>query len=505
MGINEVLKKLPPAPSGIDKWIRQDLADKTYIIYNKKDDIAVCTRCGHKFKASRFYMKHDYEGECPKCKHKATYLASGRGRKKFTEYMRVLIFTHKGKTVYGTLTEIELDYSPFGQPDIKTWLSAVYTFNENEQHYYKHHPGWCFGPEYWEEVKNIKLPHPPSTMNFYSTPRFNKTEVYEANLENVFRKSCLKYLYNRDMFETHEFDAYNYVRYMQLGLKYQSIELLTKAGFEQLVIDKVTEAPGSGCVNWRGKDLKKILRLPMRDVRRIRKHNPHLYELNEFQGLTDKQKALPWNVISEIARLRRYYNVEQNITKYTDFIKWCEWSAQQNVYHNDWMDYIGDCKKLGLDIRKNKILFPENFREVHQELALKVEQKEDAKKAAGFARYAKIYDLQCETDNLMVMIADSQTALNTESSVLCHCVRTYGDRVAKGNTCIFFIRKKSDPDMPYYTLEITPDGKFIQCRGKHNSGMTEEVKAFKDMIVSEFNKKIKKLKSALQDAGRSAA
>lgn len=41
---------------------------------------------------------------------------------------------------------------------------------------------------------------------------------------------------------------------------------------------------------------------------------------------------------------------------------------------------------------------------------------------------------------------------------------------------IFFIRRKEEPEKPYYTLEW--HGKVVQCRGSHNCDMTPEVKAF---------------------------
>ena len=50
------------------------------------------------------------------------------------------------------------------------------------------------------------------------------------------------------------------------------------------------------------------------------------------------------------------------------------------------------------------------------------------------------------------------------------------ERVRKGETMIFFIRRKEAPEKPYYTLEW--HGKVVQCRGSHNCDMTPEVKAF---------------------------
>lgn len=461
---------------------------KKYIHYlQQKKDVAVCTRCGHKFRASRFDISHNTVGTCPKCKSKAIYKSSGRGRKNLEEYLRVLIFTRRGNTVYATLSNVIVDFRPEGKPDLYKSLDAVYVFSETEQIYYRQK--WY---DHWEQVKNIRLPQPPSTMNFYSEPRFSKTEVYEDNIEDVFTKSCLKYLYVNDFAERHELTAYDYIRFINLRLKNPSIEMLIKSGFETLVINKIGGRTGGSCVNWRGKNLKKILRLPRRHIRRIREYDPGFDELVTFQGLSEKDKQLPWNVVQKITETYNNFNVKE-IQQYTDPVKWSKWAAKDNVYIYDWLDYIRDCKKLGLDIRKNSALFPDDFHTLHQRLAMQIEENENQEKTEKIKRIAEKYRMDFETDTLKLMIADSQIALNSESSALCHCVKTYGDKVANGKTLIFFIRKKSAPEVPYYTLEIKPDGKFVQCRGKYNCDMTEEVEKFKDMVVKEFNRKLKKM------------
>jgi len=62
-----------------------------------------------------------------------------------------------------------------------------------------------------------------------------------------------------------------------------------------------------------------------------------------------------------------------------------------------------------------------------------------------------------------------------------HCVATYIDRVAKGETTILFLRKKQNPETPFYTMEVN-NGAMIQCRAKYNGPMTEEVKEFVELF-----------------------
>ena len=53
--------------------------------------------------------------------------------------------------------------------------------------------------------------------------------------------------------------------------------------------------------------------------------------------------------------------------------------------------------------------------------------------------------------------------------MLCHCVGSsdrYWDRIERNEAFILFLRKASDPDLPYYTLEVEPDGTVRQKRTK---------------------------------------
>ena len=486
MKVEELLEKLPPAPSGVENWIRKDLVYHTYIIYNNKENRAVCTRCGHTFKADRFYMKHNEKGECPRCHKKATYKAEGVGRKNLSEYVRVLVLVHKGKNVYATLSEVIIDFAPAGKPNLHLWPSAIYFFNENKQVYYKNHPSWFIYPERWERRKNIKLP--AATQQYWRL-----TAIYEDNLKSVFEKSCLKYLYDNDLFENYEFQPEDYIRYISLGLKYQSIELLSKSGFKNIVAEKVFAKEGSGALNWRGNTLKKILRLQRRDIRFLMMHDPDLRELTIFQSLTEKEKKLvTWEQVQVLAA-HNIWNLEK-ISKYTQILKWLKYAENQErkyYFTNDWLDYIKACGKLGMDITSNKVLYPKNFEQAHDEVLEKVKTQED--EARNKAMWGKTFDISIEKNGLVAMMARTQGALNEESKKLNHCVRTYGDRVIGGECYIFFIRKAETPDTSYFTLETNTKGRVRQCRGLKNCNMTEDVKEFVDEVEKDLKELLPKL------------
>ena len=56
-----------------------------------------------------------------------------------------------------------------------------------------------------------------------------------------------------------------------------------------------------------------------------------------------------------------------------------------------------------------------------------------------------------------------------EGRKLNHCVGSYADRISEGKTCICFVRKKEEPDQPYFTVEVSPfEERVRQIHGLSN-------------------------------------
>ena len=267
--------------------------------------------------------------------------------------------------------------------------------------------------------------------------------------------------------------------------------MLRKAGFERIAAARIFGFRGQKCVNWRGKELKKILRIPMRHIRFLKQYDPRLEDLAVFQKLTEKEKLnTPFKIIEDIADIREWY-LEQ-IVDYISPLKLIEYKHEKDLkglFVSDWLDYIHNCKKLGMDTSRKNILLPEDFMEAHDAVAEKVEietsRKQDEKIAAA------TFDVSIERNGLACYMARSQTELNRESRYLTHCVRGYGDRIIRGSCYIFFIRKAEKMDIPFYTLELDNKGEFRQCRGYKNCNMTEEIEMFVNEFVKDFKKILK--------------
>jgi len=92
-----------------------------------------------------------------------------------------------------------------------------------------------------------------------------------------------------------------------------------------------------------------------------------------------------------------------------------------------------------------------------------------------------------ENSSFIVTYPDGPTELIEEGTKLRHCAKDYIEAVAAGKTTILFIRRKSAPKKPFYTLEVK-NGHAIQCHGFGNCNV-RECECLMDFIKSFCNNK----------------
>lgn len=154
----------------------------------------------------------------------------------------------------------------------------------------------------------------------------------------------------------------------------------------------------------------------------------------------------------------------------------------------DWIEYIGWCREMKYDLDNMFIYMPTNFKKVHDRTAKEYQAYKDEqtrkRKAEMEKRIKKslkdaagLPAMMMKAKGLTIILPKSGDEIKEEGRVLHHCVGTYVERVAKGETMILFVRKEAEPDVPYFTLEYR-GGKVVQCRGRNNCGMSKDVQAF---------------------------
>lgn len=490
MDVEQIKKNVSKLPARFIKALKAEMIVGNYIIYDRKKNRAICTRCGKEFPADKTPGRHNKPAICPKCGAKAYLKSKGIGRENLTEYFRTLVFMRNGRTVYGRLDEVTVSFAPWGTPDISFDTVAMYALNSKKQIYVKGSYDYGLG-QYWHRCQYVNVPEPPQPMGYYYS-KFQETYVYVANLKEVFEKSDLKYLYDDELIQS--LGPKGIIRWMTLSLKYQSTELLWKAGFHNIVSDRL-RGIGSRYINWRATTLAKILKVPTKaEMKRIRDKDLRINEFEVYKVLRNyvgvepsinlaKEFIKRYGVTSktlkeQLAILEKYISPNVAIA-YLQKQKQC-------FDMGDYIDYIQMAEKLGMDVSRKNVLFPRDLKKAHDDCVDAIQVETNKKREKKIAEHA--LNITYENAGLMVIEAKSIKDLIEESRQLGHCVRTYGDRVASGKSHIFMIRHKEDPEKSFYTMEINAHGDMVQCRGDHNCIMTPEVEEF----AGKFQKYVKK-------------
>lgn len=143
-----------------------------------------------------------------------------------------------------------------------------------------------------------------------------------------------------------------------------------------------------------------------------------------------------------------------------------------------------------------------NFRKAHDEAYKIIKDKEfkDSELpqiARQYAGYKKLYGF--EDKDFIITPPTRHNDIKDEGKQLMHCVATYARSVATAKTIILFIRKKTEPDKPFFTLELNPDTLSIkQCRGLKNCAYPQSVKKFMDKWIKEKIEPIKRSREKCQ-------
>ena len=174
-------------------------------------------------------------------------------------------------------------------------------------------------------------------------------------------------------------------------------------------------------------------------------------------------------------------------------------ARQKRKYPKDYIndsgifDYWENAKWLGMDLNDPQIRWPQRFKTAHDDAAqrrrtlMDEERKRMAAAEAAArekkfaARFERMSRYSWELNGILIRPALNEQELIDEGKTLSHCVGTYARRHAAGELTIFFIRRASEPDKPWFTLNFKEETLSVtENRGAHNCARTEEVRAFEE-------------------------
>lgn len=492
-------------PDGLIQYIRNTVLPEDNVLLYKKGNVrGVCFLCGEKVHAITKRFRQGEFAECPNCGRRVLSILEGgvSWKSSYVANIAALQRGVDGRTVFIRQWHLLRDESARWEK-IEDHLQEVarYAIRGNRVAKWQH-----------EIKENYYMSTERYRINHWERMR-NVTEVYDGgyylflpdDLSQVFDGTSLKYC-TVEQYCYNAAAAYskNPIRFMMDWVRYPAIEKFWKAGYESLVYERTVhpQKEYQKAINWRKETIRSALKFPVRFLKMIPPEKWTMAKIHRMGNVWEfveagsvKEKEIPLlfqsTVVLEHIKAALGHATVQKILEYAGVT-----DARRRLYR----DYLEDCQRLHFNLDDKSVLFPRDLDAAHQRTLTQVRYEEKKERKQQFAEQVKkIAWMEWQHGGLLIRLPKSGKELIDEGEFLHHCVGGYVDRMAMGKTTILLIRRVSDPDIPFYTLEWM-DGHVIQCRTMRNSSYTENptVKQF----VMDWASRVRKGKSKLQKQDR---
>lgn len=165
-----------------------------------------------------------------------------------------------------------------------------------------------------------------------------------------------------------------------------------------------------------------------------------------------------------------------------------------------WEDYLNTAGQLHWNLGDRDVFFPQNIQRAHDEAAnvfMLEKEKEDAEKMKrsdlimhGHAK--EIKKVFCYRDKkYMIKVPGRYLDFQKEGQAQHNCVATYYEKALKAECIILFIRRRTEPDKQFCTVEIQNTGgrfRIMQNRTAYNEPAPQDAQEFMQKAVKAAQK-----------------
>lgn len=529
-GIDLQMEKFGDVPEDYDRFVREKVfGEEHYIFYSTANKSAYCTSCELDFELDKDKhlrhrkipiwnnedkVKHNKSVVCPYCGKYLKCKSEGMSRQSlFAVQWSVLVQRHDEDVLVRYLCHTKDFRKNYRNPEISTMekFRTVHTAEKSRDFEWGRFKGtsdyrWCIFSERsiryggWCTPAETKLPR--------------RAVLYNEDMTEAVAGTCMKYsaidiyidkVLNNSQWRIMLDNPWSIDWYFNRYRKTPYMEQLFKIGFYNIAQDVLEDI---NCQEFKnGRTILEILGINKQQFNMLREiGNPTTRDVMilRYAGAITKADFDILRFVKDGFH-DKMYEKYVDMREYTTIYKVQKYIDKQHINNQgDYFDYVRWIREMEYDMRNEFNLYPKDFKKAHDEKAKEYVKFQDKKTKESIKRFNKLLKkLHKETMNaepmnlklegLFIRLPEKLDELKREGEFLHHCVGTYRDRVAKGETMIFFIRKETEPDTPYYTLEW--NGRVKQCRGFRNCDMTPEVRAFVEIFqekMSEYENEPKK-------------
>lgn len=512
--IRNLMDKIPPLPKDFNEWIVKTASgDQDYAFYDKDSERWSCTACGKGGNAGKFKRpdgkkaRHNDHITCPYC---------GKTIQAKTRTHAIQL-----KTNAAVMQDIDRDRSVVRHLDIRiTWEGRGHKVEKSEAvrvFPLRNHKKLACDIYYNQSDRGFEWNYPWDNRGCFDIKnpvnrRMNEEYLYPEGIEDALEGTCYEAWKRtfRQLAEAGKKLEYNRLMWAQSnkGLV-NMVEYLFKGRFNRLLQETTRKVSCWTCEYYGplykdGETIEEVFNLSDRQIiNRIREcdggeNAVRWMRWAEETGKKIDQETLGW-LTSENIEMRSLSFVENQMSprQIMNYVKRQQAEGyagrRARAVLEQWADYLDMCRQKKKDTTDEMVYRPRELKRRHNELVeemrkermleqLKRDEKANEEMARKMAeKYPgaeKIleeirdkYDYQNE--EYMMIVPRSLVDIAIDGSALHHCTgwsERYYERIMQRETYICFLRRKAEPDIPYYTIEVEPGGTIRQ----HRSYLDEE-------------------------------
>lgn len=346
--------------------------------------------------------------------------------------------------------------------------------------------------------------HKDSRWYYYQSEYdFTAVETEKVNREELFDLSRILWLDDSLKYCAYKSGLGIYaIDYIGLYKKYPICEMLMKLNIKRMWSEKALDfiTANKDFQKWLFKNADKVSDMAFQTVK-------NAFKKNANGDPQDYLSSLKYRI--QCGKDVRFTNeaIYKKALKYATQEKLSDYIKDNNISSESYGDYLTACDWLHLDFADTKVLFPKDFRAMHDDYTAQYaeyKKEEEAKKCAVISEKMlmtaeKFSFLGAFKDDLFsVVVAKSKLDLINEGEKLHHCVgrMDYDQRQANGKSVICFIRKNTELEKPFVTAEIKIGETKLsvsQCYGERDT-VIHDVDSFVNKWLKSANRRYREIR-----------
>ena len=504
---DQVMKTVPGLPKNWIAWVSKYGIMEHYIFYKYQKNGATngyCTYC--KKHVPIRSPKYNQKGHCNICGQPVTFRSVGKSGRFCTKWYRVyLVQRRKTSGFVIRIFQARTWYKKAGYADCET------TCHEEQRRIFsangKEISNFVYGLFKRREMRWILYWKPW----YYTCCGIQyKGNVYPYTLSDLSRHELKETGLREYALRQKKIDP---GKYLYLWQTYPVLEQIVKAGLFQLV-DDILEYRATDAIKRKGRKPTEFLSVTKKEFRRLRDMNGGAKELKWLQfekssGRIIKDEEIYWMAKEELEPKNLQFVLDRmSICQVRHYLVKQSEKSGDDISHilQVWKDYLSMAGKLRLDVYDSIIYRTSDLQRRHSEAVIQMEEKkkeirrrELEEKYVGFQEQliALKEKYEFSAGEYQIVAPKSIDDILYEGDTLHHCVNktdNYFDRIASKESYILFLRKKENPEVPFYTLEAEPDGTIRQKRAEFDrqNKDIDEVTSFLRLWQKEIQKRLTK-------------